>query len=76
MYLWAKLLLFQQSGTLSSSQLDHSAPPSVPVVQQKQRKGRRRLNTSLSDDYSDVVSKVHQDDEYSKLAFLALYNKL
>ena len=32
---------------------------------QRNRKGRRQLNTSLSDDYGDGISKVHQDDDYS-----------
>ncbi|EFX82823.1 hypothetical protein DAPPUDRAFT_302352 [Daphnia pulex] len=53
-----------QNGSLSISSLDKSNPPPVPVVSQRQRKGRRRLNSSLTDDYGDVVSKVHQDEEY------------
>ena len=54
-----------QSGSLSFGGLEKSIPP-VPSVAQRHRKGRRRLNTSLTDDYGEVVSKVHQDDEYSK----------
>jgi len=44
--------------------LDNSGAPPAPSVAQRQRKGRRRLNASFSDDYGDAVSKVHQDDEY------------
>ena len=50
--------------------LDNSGAPPAPSVAQRQRKGRRRLNASFSDDYGDAVSKVHQDDEYSKFSFL------
>ncbi|XP_045028311.1 lysine-specific demethylase 7B isoform X1 [Daphnia magna] len=48
-----------QNGFLNSN------PPPHPSASQRQRKGRRRLNSSLTDDYDDVkVSKVHQDEEY------------
>ena len=57
---------FFESQTMGLSLANSSAPP-VPSVAQRQRKGRRRLNASCSDDYGDIVSKVHQDDEYSKL---------
>lgn len=50
----------------NSSSGDQSVPPSCPSSSQRHRKGRRRPNASVGDDYSDVVSKVHQDDEYSK----------
>ena len=48
------------------NQLEPGAPP-VPSVTHRQRKGRRRLNATYSDEYAEVVSKVHQDDDYSKL---------
>ena len=51
---------------LLASSVYESAPPPLPSVAQRQRKGRRRLHASLTltDDVGDVISKVHQDDEY------------
>jgi len=51
------------NGGLSVNQLEPGAPP-VPSVTHRQRKGRRRLNATYSDEYAEVVSKVHQDDDY------------
>lgn len=62
-----------QNGALSLSGFDKSSLPPIPTVSQKQRKGRRRLHSSVADEYEDGFSKVHQDDEYSTFDRVSLF---